>query len=71
MCSVRHRPMPVGAERDGVGGLFRRVGVGAHLQARDLRAPVHQLLEHLIGPAFLGLERFLDQHLDDFRRGAS
>ena len=27
------------------------------------------LLEHLIGLAFLGIERFLDQHLDDFRSG--
>ena len=37
-----------GAERNGVGGLFRRVGVGADLQPRDLRAPVHQLLEDLV-----------------------
>ena len=28
--------MPRGAESDRVGGLFRRVGVGADLQARDL-----------------------------------
>ena len=59
MCSVRHRPMPDGAERDGVGGLFRRVGIGADLEPGGLRAPVHELLEVLIGLAFFaGLSDF-------------
>ena len=56
-----------GAERDGVGRLLGVVGVGADLQARGLGAPFHELREILVGLALLRLERFLDQHLDDFR----
>ena len=57
-----------GAERDGVRGLLRRVGVGADAHARRLRAPLHQLLEVL---ELLGLLRRLvavDQAGDDFGR---
>ena len=32
MCSVRHRPMPCGAEPAGAGGVLGGVGVGPHLQ---------------------------------------
>ena len=57
-----------GAERDGVGGLLRRVGVGADAHARRVGAPLHQLLEVL---ELLGLLRRLvavDQAGDDLRR---
>ena len=57
------------AKRGGVGRLLRLVGVGAHLHPGHLRAPAHELGEHLIGRAVLGIERFLDEYLDDFRRG--
>ena len=33
MCSVRHRPMPCGAEAAGPGGVLGGVGVGAHAAA--------------------------------------
>ena len=37
MCSVRHRPMPCGAEPAGAGGVLGGVGVGAHPQPADAR----------------------------------
>ncbi len=43
-----------GAERDGVGGLFRIVRVGADLQTGRLFAPLHQLLEVTINSAVFG-----------------
>ena len=56
----------VGPKGNGVGGLFGRVGVGANAHAGGLGAPVHELLEVLVGLALAGLERFLDEHLHDF-----
>ena len=56
------------AEGHGVGGLLRCVGVGAHLHPRSFAAPIHELAEHQVRRAFLSSQRFLDQHLDDFRR---
>jgi len=41
-----------GAERDGVGGLLGGVGIRADLEARDLRAPLHELV---VVPELLGL----------------
>ena len=55
-----------GAEGDGVARLFRAVGVRAHLQARDLRAPFHQLREIFVRAAGLGLRVAFQQALDDF-----
>src|SRR5713226_10172256 len=43
-------------ESDGMGSLLRRVGIGAHAEPRDLRAPVHQLLEILIRLALIRFE---------------
>ena len=37
MCSVRHSPMPCGAEPPGPGGVLGGVGVGAHLAAARAR----------------------------------
>ena len=37
MCSVRHRPMPCGAEAAGPGRVLRGVGVGAHRRAAGTR----------------------------------
>ena len=63
------RPMPAAPEGDGVGGLFRGIGVGADRQAGGLVAPLHQLQEVLTGPAFLDIQGLGDEHLDDFRGG--
>ena len=60
-----------GAKRDRVFRLLGRIGVGAHTHARDLRAPIHQLIEIAIR---LGLLRDLvamEQSLNDFRWGGS
>ncbi len=70
MCSVRQRPMPTAPNAMRVPRLLGRVGVGAHVHARRLVAPLHQLLEVL---ELLGLLRGLvavDQAGDDLgRRG--
>ena len=57
-----------GAESEGVLGLLRIVGVGADLEARGFRAPVHELVE---GLELLGLLRGLvavEHARDDFAR---
>ncbi len=43
MCSVRVRPMPTAPNATALRGLLRRVGVRADWQARELRAPFHEL----------------------------
>ena len=52
MCSVRHSPMPCGAEPAGPLGVLRGVGVGAHPQPARLvgvrHEPVHGL-DQLVG----------------------
>ena len=58
-----------GAEGDSVGRLLGRVGIGANPEARGLGAPAHELLEAFVNFALRGAQRFLDEHLDDFRRG--
>ncbi len=70
MCSVRQRPMPVGAERDGVGGLLGRVGVGAHMRARArLSAHFMSLCELLIGRGSSSRRAMSSTRTcDDFRR---
>ena len=57
-----------GPERDGVGGLFRIVRIGADLQPRSLVAPFHQLLEVSVDSAVFGRQTFLQQHLNDLAR---
>src|SRR5271168_362973 len=59
----------VRAEGNCVGGLFGGVGVGADAHAGGFGAPVHELLEILVGLALPWRQRFFDEHLDDFRGG--
>ena len=47
MCSVRRQADADGAERERVFGLLGVVGIAADVEARGLRAPLHQLVERL------------------------
>ena len=57
-----------GAKRDRVLRLLRRVGVGAHVHARCVIAPLHQLLEALELLGLPGCLVAVDQAGDDLRR---
>ena len=54
-----------GAKRHGVSRLVRLVGVGPDLQGPVLVRPLHDLGERLVDRGVLGIERLLDQDLQD------
>src|SRR5579883_844220 len=68
ICSVRQSPIPLAPKAtawavcSGVSALVRTL-------IRGFRAPVHELLEILIRLALAWVERFFDEHLDNFRSG--
>ena len=57
-----------GTKRDGLSGLLRRIGIGAHLHAGDLLTPAHELDEVLVGAALLRALVVLDETLNNLRR---